>query len=1191
MFSSSYRARKAGLAIAVVVCAVLGSLFGAYAAYDYVGATGTNTQSNTPTCPFVGENVYDFDGYRLVVDRGLNETSRSVSLPAGKYAIEYYSYDMYEDRPQANLYQQTQEQWNLILKNAQGGVIAEFGPTKDLPDGVVLGEATGVFTTGADINEPIRTLVAQHVLYPSDKNPHSVVPGCVKFEKIEEPRPEPVRPVCPWNGSADQIVVSFSERVRSDKALSDATSDTVAANVPAGTYDVWLASWDGYNGRETVTQPREQWYASLASNGAEVGRTQTTPDLADYQREVFEQFNAGELAVNQSANQVTVQHAFYPDKTSPNSVTPICAKFIKKTPAPAPDPICTLTSLRTTLEEGESTILTWGSQNTKTATLNGETVALSGTRFVAPTETTTYTAVFANAEGNTVTCEKTITVTKKPEVKLPVCTMTLTPSTIVRGESVELSWTSDHATNAGIDQNIGTVALDGGMSLVPQQTTTYTGTFKNSEGKSVTCTASVTVTEPETPPQRPVCPIAEKEDRTIVYFAERIRSDKDLADAQTERIDTVLPKGTYSVTLASWDGYLGRENVTQPHESYKVIVGNDNGYLSGTNVSTDLADMVREDLKVTPVHNGNFEVTEAVSFVYGEHAVYPDKASPNSLNPLCAAFDLIEEEVPAPICSLNVSDALVAPGDTVELTWTSDNTTAASFNAGIGSVATAGSATTTVNETTTFIGTFTGENGDTVTCKQTVKVEEPETPEAPICALNVNPSSITSESQQVTLTWSSENAVSGSIDQGVGSVELNGSTTTIPAGARTYTGTFIGEDDQEVTCTASVVFTRGGGGGGGGGGRGPCLNCGSNDDDDDPEPVIEVAKKVVQATPGSFIYLDQVPYTGISMGPIATTLYWIGLFALSASLSYLIVVKGIFGRLATNRVAQPVADETTTTEYTSPFADNAGYQLQTADHATETDNDESAVEAQAHAEGILFSPEALAMVEAAVGKEGAELVHELIALAKETFPREDGWILISKDRARILLARRASRKQAAENGHRQESEESKEAVTTVEEVQTPFVSVTKEVTHQQPVVARFAQEAVPTQSQVSVPTNVEQQPVKGGGEVADFVGNLVSGNQAAVFEKVRNVTGQGKSADAFIGAVIRELDDVYKYRLEGDRQPNKALVQATAMWSNGDFETVLGILVESIDHSYASSRIGTKVALAKAFEYFEKKSR
>ena len=50
------------------------------------------------------------------------------------------------------------------------------------------------------------------------------------------------------------------------------------------------------------------------------------------------------------------------------------------------------------------------------------------------------------------------------------------------------------------------------------------------------------------------------------------------------------------------------------------------------------------------------------------------------------------------------------------------------------------------------------------------------------------------------------------------------------------------------------------------------------------------------------------------------------------------------------------------------------------------------------------------------------------------------------------------------------------------------------------------------------------------------------------------------------------------YEVITNRTPNEDLVYKTASWSNEDFEKVLGILVECIDYSYSSNRIGTKIA-------------
>jgi hypothetical protein len=136
--------------------------------------------------------------------------------------------------------------------------------------------------------------------------------------------------------------------------------------------------------------------------------------------------------------------------------------------------------------------------------------------------------------------------------------------------------------------------------------------------------------------------------------------------------------------------------------------------------------------------------------------------------------------------------------------------------------------------------TVTGAGG-TSTCAATVTVSD--TPPLPSCTLNVDPSTI-SKGDSSTLTWTTSNVTSGMIDNGIGSVNLTGSTSVSPNDATTYTANFTGPYG-DATCSVSLSV----GGGGGGGGNPPTVTLGSIYSVPNVEP--------------SFIYLDQVPYTGL----------------------------------------------------------------------------------------------------------------------------------------------------------------------------------------------------------------------------------------------------------------------------------------------------------------------------------------
>jgi peptidoglycan-associated lipoprotein len=83
----------------------------------------------------------------------------------------------------------------------------------------------------------------------------------------------------------------------------------------------------------------------------------------------------------------------------------------------------------------------------------------------------------------------------------PSVTLSANPSSINRGESSTLSWTSTNATQLSIAPGVGTVNAEGSTTVTPSDSTTYTITA-NGPGGTANATASVTVNVPPPPVQK-----------------------------------------------------------------------------------------------------------------------------------------------------------------------------------------------------------------------------------------------------------------------------------------------------------------------------------------------------------------------------------------------------------------------------------------------------------------------------------------------------------------------------------------------------------------------------------------------------------------------------------------------------------------------------------------------------------------
>ena len=90
----------------------------------------------------------------------------------------------------------------------------------------------------------------------------------------------------------------------------------------------------------------------------------------------------------------------------------------------------------------------------------------------------------------------------------PTVTLQATPSTILRGESTNLSWSSTNATDLDLS-GVGKVAPEGSTRVSPGDSTTYTITAKG-PGGSADASARVTVNVPPPPPPPPPAPTIEE---------------------------------------------------------------------------------------------------------------------------------------------------------------------------------------------------------------------------------------------------------------------------------------------------------------------------------------------------------------------------------------------------------------------------------------------------------------------------------------------------------------------------------------------------------------------------------------------------------------------------------------------------------------------------------------------------------
>ncbi|HEY4640338.1 MAG TPA: hypothetical protein VII75_03265, partial [Thermoanaerobaculia bacterium] len=148
-----------------------------------------------------------------------------------------------------------------------------------------------------------------------------------------------------------------------------------------------------------------------------------------------------------------------------------------------------------------------------------------------------------------------------------------------------------------------------------------------------------------------------------------------------------------------------------------------------------------------------------------------------------------------PSISFSATPDDIATGQASTLVWDTTNATSVTIDHGVGSQPLSGSISVQPSTTTTYTLTATGPGG-TQSSEATVTVTN-----RPIITFLAHPTAIDAGSS-TTLLWSVTNSVNVSIDNGVGTVQPNGSVAVSPTTTTTYTLTAIG---FEGTSTAQVT--------------------------------------------------------------------------------------------------------------------------------------------------------------------------------------------------------------------------------------------------------------------------------------------------------------------------------------------------------------------------------------------------
>lgn len=185
--------------------------------------------------------------------------------------------------------------------------------------------------------------------------------------------------------------------------------------------------------------------------------------------------------------------------------------FGGKQPAPAPvappappAPLCSLAASPDSIILGKSATLSWTSQNATGLNIQPSIgpVGPQGSMTITPSADTLYTMT-CTGEGGKTSSETKISVAPAPK-PVPTCDLSVSPASIMQGESAKLNWTSQNATECDIQPGIGPVQPQGTVDIKPSVATTYSLVCSGGGG-SANSSATITVAAPPAPTKEELC--------------------------------------------------------------------------------------------------------------------------------------------------------------------------------------------------------------------------------------------------------------------------------------------------------------------------------------------------------------------------------------------------------------------------------------------------------------------------------------------------------------------------------------------------------------------------------------------------------------------------------------------------------------------------------------------------------------
>lgn len=679
-------------------------------------------------------------------------------------------------------------------------------------------------------------------------------------------------------------------------------------------------------------------------------------------------------------------------------------------------PVCVISANPGTITAGGNSTLTWTTTRATSASLNqgigAVAIGSNITRVVSPTGTITYTMTVRSSTGHTASCNTKVTVTPV-EVPAPICdSFTANPTSIVRGNSATLTWATTNATVVSINQGVGTVAVDGSTSVSPSNTTTYTLTATK-DAKSVTCPVTVTVTDVPTP----VCTLTGNP-HTINRgsSAELTWTSQNAVSASfNQGIGAVAVNGNRSVSPNDTTAYTltvknsaGVEAVCTKTITVEIptplapicdsFTANptqiNRGQSSQLTWNTTNANSASINNGVGSVSvDGTYNVSPLQTTTYTLTAI-----GANDKQVTCPVTITVKQPETPITCAANVdftaSSYSIREGNSSTLTWNTTGIDSVRIT-NVNSTAVDGSEVVSPRSDTTYTLTATKGN-DSVNCPLTINVDENKGgggggSSAPKCTLKISDNKI-SLGERITIKWDTTRATEVTLKDNHGKTLVDTDDKSTSQKKELYDGEITLRPEKDTTYT--LVAEKGS----------RDKTCKVSVDVEDNIVVTQVRDQQPLVTG---IALTNVPYTGFEAGPFMTSVFYTLLAAWALYMAYVLVGRRNGMNVSAFTPATVTADVVPATamfteKVTTPvfYQTPAPVATTTATVGYEAHTDiTSTLEAQAHAQHVLMSADALAYFIAATANEDrAEILSGVLAAAKASYPSEGGWVTLTADR-------------------------------------------------------------------------------------------------------------------------------------------------------------------------------------------------